>query len=391
MNLNIVIKTLEKKCFFLYNNNVKVDDDMNKKGFTLVELLAVIVILALLALVANSSVTNVVRNSKSDLYNAQLELIESAAKTWGAENLDKLPEDGKCSYITLKNLKKYGLLEGDVVNPKTNKNFSDNMYIKITSKVNSEGFLKTDYEVDANNVSSCIEIYPTICTLVSGEENTIGSKYECEVKTETKYNFYVLSHNNDGSTNLIMDRNMCSDGTPTDASKEDKCMISWNSTGSNFDGPVLALDYLYNATMSWINIPNIVMNYTDEGNTGANGYGSIVTTDNITILTKKDGTQVLVLNDQIGYTNLKARLPYLSEIDSSNGANEYSYENLDNSNWSGSETKPINNISGIYGYWTFLSEVDTSTRVWAVLSDGIRDVREITTYLGVRPVITLEL
>ena len=62
------------------------------------ELLAVIVILALLALIANSSVTNVVKNSKSDLYAAQIELIKSAAETWGSENIDKIPEDGSCSY-----------------------------------------------------------------------------------------------------------------------------------------------------------------------------------------------------------------------------------------------------------------------------------------------------
>ena len=79
---------------------------MNKKGFTLVELLAAIIILSLLALLASTSVTNVVRSSRSDLYDSQLALIKSAAELWGADNLNKLPDAGKCKYLTLRNLKK---------------------------------------------------------------------------------------------------------------------------------------------------------------------------------------------------------------------------------------------------------------------------------------------
>ena len=50
-----------------------------------------------------------------------------------------------------------------------------------------------------------------VCKLISGEANEIGSKYECEVKSGTKYNFYVLSKESDGTTNLIMERNICED------------------------------------------------------------------------------------------------------------------------------------------------------------------------------------
>ena len=49
---------------------------MNKKGFTLVELLAVIVILALLAIVSSTVVFKLIDDSRKDLYNDQIELIE---------------------------------------------------------------------------------------------------------------------------------------------------------------------------------------------------------------------------------------------------------------------------------------------------------------------------
>ena len=94
---------------------------MNRKGFTLIELLAVIIILSLLAVLASTSVTKIVTNSKNELYNTQIKLIKEAAMTWGADNLNKLPsEEGSCKYLNLRDLKRYGLLDSSIINPKTN-------------------------------------------------------------------------------------------------------------------------------------------------------------------------------------------------------------------------------------------------------------------------------
>lgn len=62
-----------------------------KKGFTLAELLGVIVILSLIALITVPAITDTLQNYKIKLCNTQLEEIISAAKTWGADNLVKLP------------------------------------------------------------------------------------------------------------------------------------------------------------------------------------------------------------------------------------------------------------------------------------------------------------
>ena len=91
---------------------------MNKKGFTLVELLAVIVILALLALLTSTAVTKLVKDAKNDLSETQMTLIKSAADTWIADNINKLPSSGSCGYLTLEDLKYYGLLDNTILDHK---------------------------------------------------------------------------------------------------------------------------------------------------------------------------------------------------------------------------------------------------------------------------------
>ena len=376
---------------------------MNKKGFTLVELLAVILILSLLALLASTSITNVVRNSKSDLYNSQIKMIELAAESWGNENIELLPDSGECKFVTLSNLKEYGLIDSHIKNPKTNKEFNNDMIIKISANTSKNGELKTTYEVDSKNINECeAAIKPKtiddIClydTASQAAEKTAGAKYSCEVKEGTSYNFYVLTTPQEGDTtiDLIMDRNIYYDataGTGSVADATNKGRVAWQTSGKNAAGPITAMDYLYNATKDWANIPNIEMNYTDEGNTGDYGYGTIVTTNNTTKITKKDGTAVTVLTNQEGYSNLKARLPYRSEVsayDSTNKINAYLYDYLNQSG-----TIQTNAISGIYGYWTLSSYSGYSSFAWRVHFDGrVYDGGvDIGDGIGVRAVITLK-
>lgn len=167
---------------------------MKDKGFTLVELLAVIVIISLLALLSVTSVTKVVKNSKEDLYNNQLALIKSSAETWGADNIDKLPDAGECKYITVLNLKEYGLLDSKLMNSKTNEPISDTMKIKITSSNTGYGTLNTKYEIDPKDTTGCLPVYTPVCTLVnsnSDKEISLGNEVECGLER-----FYVIDNVN---------------------------------------------------------------------------------------------------------------------------------------------------------------------------------------------------
>ena len=68
---------------------------MIKKGFTLVELLAVIMILGLVGLIAIPTVTKVIKNSKQKLYDSQITMIEQSGKKWGIDNINRLSETQK--------------------------------------------------------------------------------------------------------------------------------------------------------------------------------------------------------------------------------------------------------------------------------------------------------
>ena len=105
-----------------------------KKGFTLVELMGVIVLLSILIIIAVPAVTGVLKENKDKLYDSQIKTIETAAKNWASdeENLPKLPSNGKCIIIYISTLKKGGYLDLDIKNPKTEKPFSDNFMVMIS-------------------------------------------------------------------------------------------------------------------------------------------------------------------------------------------------------------------------------------------------------------------
>ena len=113
----------------------------NSKGFTLAELLGVIIILAVIALIATVSITSSMKKTKDELYNLQIENIINGAKTWASGNVFKLPEnDGETIYLTLAELKQAGFVEKDITNPLTNELFSDQLQVKITKVDNNYNY-----------------------------------------------------------------------------------------------------------------------------------------------------------------------------------------------------------------------------------------------------------
>ena len=111
-----------------------------KKGFTLVELLGVIVILAIISMIAVPLIDRSINKSDEDLYNTQINQLVKAAKNYYAEpeNIDGLPQgDGDSVTVPLEALQKGGYLPTKVDNPKTGEPFNPTLsYVTVTKKGN---------------------------------------------------------------------------------------------------------------------------------------------------------------------------------------------------------------------------------------------------------------
>lgn len=123
---------------------------MKKSGFTVVELLAVLVIIAILGFITIPIVNKAVINSKTDSYNIQIKTLEKALLDFSIRHIECMP---KTSYETLTlslgelkngieaNHRCYeddgGYVEKNIKNPLTNKLFSDDTILTITKYANN--------------------------------------------------------------------------------------------------------------------------------------------------------------------------------------------------------------------------------------------------------------
>lgn len=316
---------------------------MKRNGFTLVELLGVIIVLSLLVILVFPSIVNSVKNSSTKTDDLTKEMIYKAADLYISNHKGEFIKTNGSQYvIDLKDLVEEEHLSSPI-KLSDGKDITNNKCIQV---IYNDG-----YKYELKNIGTCNEKV-LICESVNDTENyNVGDEYICEVKPGVKHTFFILSTNKDEeqnitSINLIMDGFVASDGTPI-KSNEDIVNLqntkieygsAWISTedysGEICDpnspeikaaaetenitvpgycskhyaktdkGPITVFEYLRKATSSWEYISNIQMDYTDEGN----NYGEIKTEGNKTILKDKSG------NIQKTFYNLKARLPKYSEI-----------------------------------------------------------------------------
>ena len=106
---------------------------MNKKGFSLVELMGIIIILSLISLLVIPSIDRSIKNFKLRAYESQIQNIRLASKDWVTDFLGKYAlDDGETITISLSQLKAGGYLEEEFINPNTDAVFPDDMQINIT-------------------------------------------------------------------------------------------------------------------------------------------------------------------------------------------------------------------------------------------------------------------
>ena len=369
---------------------------MNKKGFTLVELMAVLVILSMLILIVAPLVFKTINNSKEKLLiqngKFYIKNVGLAIKELELDGI--LVEDGTYQIMSDGNIC-LSDLEDNVcpsdkilkIKSEGDKPIEGSVTLASSEVVNyrlkySSGLALVDGEIKSSEEDEKNKI----CKLIEGPANEIGSKYQCKVKEglpspyEEGYYFYVLSHEDDGTANLIMERNICDDGTVATDSKS--CITIWDVGKEEFvpgeeigngemvvdKGPTFAMDYLNRATNDWSNVSNLNIIYNEEGENFTNF--------NITG---------------------KARLPKYSEV---YGENKCSTDYGSCPLWlvnflnkSGHVTGEfVQNVSGVYGYYTLSSVLKNEYLVWGVSCGGALNKGWVNYgESGVRPVINLPL
>ena len=160
-------------------------------AFTLVELLAVIVILAVIALIATPIVKKSIDNSKEQALKETINSIERAAYNYGYQN--DIGYSTEYKKLTLDELINKGFLKGDIINPVTNEKMNGCVLYRWNETNNQYEF---KYEIECPKYP---ESLITVLLEHYNESNTKGL-----VKDSTNENLYYYTGTKEEVTNNFL-------------------------------------------------------------------------------------------------------------------------------------------------------------------------------------------
>lgn len=132
---------------------------MNKKGFTLIELTAVIVLIGLISLLAISPINKLIKDSKEDLYFKQVENIILGAKNWASDHPTELPPyvGGSSNEVSISidQMLSQGYFDEKIVDPAYGVEISGCSFVKIKLTDESLDMETNVYRYEFVEVTSC--------------------------------------------------------------------------------------------------------------------------------------------------------------------------------------------------------------------------------------------
>ena len=325
------------------------------KGFTLVELLAVIVILALIALIATPIILNVINDAK-----------KQAAKDSAYGYMDAVEKYIVSSELEDKSIKDrtYSVEELNNMGVSVKGSTPDNGNIEIKEgavknyNLGIDGYYITKDEVKKVSTTTQFKNGKIVYyNPVSGEKCT--GYTEANSTTETKsgcMKWYVFNDKEGNATvNVILDHNTTAN-------------VAWNSTGSNSEMKEVK-KALENDTKDWKNTARLITANEVAKITEKTGFDA----------SKENQSWFCLDTNQPDTTSYCAKAQGKSEyawlFDYTYDCTSYGCNKADSSN---------------YGYWTSTPNKYDSTIAWRVFRNDALSYTYVTDAVnGIRPVITI--
>ena len=421
---------------------------MNKKGFTLVELLGVLVVLSVILMIAFPLITTYINKSKQKAYDTQMEIIMTGLKNYANEHKEVLPvNDADYVTFTLGQLKSLGIANNSVVNPLDGKEIDDSMEFKIikdgskytyqiveSSRLSRDDKNHTPYITLNGHILNYIDLDSTYTELGASATDYDGKplsvtidKTDLDVSTIGVYQirYEAIDSNNTKSyairTVIVGESKILANGTVvyynpvtnTKCTSAEAVSVSGTKTGCmkwyvfNDDGKSktvnLLLDHNTTAAVPWITEED----YIESGGTKEEFEREIISKGPITALKqlKSDTstwnksinprlieaneivtiTEYPIWDNNFYYFHTNSQTQYKGAA----GTNKYAwlFDNTRECTTYGCNVAD----SSTYGYWTNTVNPNDPISAWNVYQRGtLRDSYvESFVYSGVRPVVSV--
>lgn len=282
---------------------------MNKKGFTLVELLGVLVLLIIIFMVVYPNVSKVIDSGEDTTYKKQINAILSAAYDWSLGDTSRLPEGSNKTYVTLAELKNSGLVDANITDPKTREPFSNDLVISISyvgfsySTTSNSSKKYGDYLYNIDNLPTYNEISQNPTIELDGLVKNSSGNYVTNVDLNSEFkNSDYTATSNDGVD--LTDRviiNIMHNGNAVDLIDTSKVGIYYiNYTVVDDNGN--STTAVRNVIVSDISAPEINI---IENNTVALGSQGFDLMDGVSCSDNSGNCDISVVSDDSFNTNVK--------------------------------------------------------------------------------------